>query len=61
MHFNGLNDQEVEQSRRTNGSNAIPDSEPTTFWAEFKETFGDLDGYLKPMIEAQVRSQKTYM
>ena len=36
MHFNGLNDQEVEQSRRTNGSNAIPDSEPTTFWAEFK-------------------------
>ena len=45
MHFNGLNDQEVEQSRRTNGSNAIPDSEPTTFWAEFKETFGD------PMIK----------
>lgn len=26
-----------------------------------KETFGDLDSYLKPMIEAQVRSQKTYM
>lgn len=23
-----------------------------------KETFGDLDSYLKPMIEAQVRSQK---
>ena len=45
MHFNGLNDQEVEQSRRANGSNAIPDSEPTTFWAEFKETFGD------PMIK----------
>ena len=26
-----------------------------------KETFGDLDGYLKPMIEAQVRNQKTYL
>ena len=27
------------------GSNEIPDSEPTTFWDEFKETFGD------PMIK----------
>ena len=35
----------MEQSCRPNGSNAIPDSEPTTFWAEFKETFGD------PMIK----------
>ena len=26
-----------------------------------KETFGDLDSYLKPMIEAQVRSQKAYV
>lgn len=26
-----------------------------------KDTFGDLDGYLKPLIEAQVRSQKTYL
>ena len=26
-----------------------------------KETFGDLDSYLKPMIESQVRSQKVYM
>ena len=26
-----------------------------------KETFGDVDAYLTPMIEAQVRSQKTYM
>lgn len=26
-----------------------------------RETFGDLDSYLKPMIEAQVRSQKVYM
>lgn len=45
MKMNGLNDQEVEQSRRKYGSNVIPDSEPTTFWDEFKETFGD------PMIK----------
>lgn len=31
--------------REKNGSNIIPDSEPTTFWDEFKETFGD------PMIK----------
>ena len=41
----GLTDAEVEQSRKDNGSNVIPDSEPTTFWKEFKETFGD------PMIK----------
>lgn len=45
MKFNGLIDKEVEESRSKNGSNAIPDSEPTTFWQEFKETFGD------PMIK----------
>lgn len=45
MKYNGLNDIEVEESRQKNGSNAIPDSEPTTFWQEFKETFGD------PMIK----------
>lgn len=45
MKFNGLSDKEVEQSREKYGSNAIPDSEPTTFWEEFKETFGD------PMIK----------
>ena len=45
MKFNGLSDKEVEQSREQFGSNQIPDSEPTTFWAEFKETFGD------PMIK----------
>ena len=39
------NDKEVTQSREKYGSNAIPDSEPTTFWAEFKETFSD------PMIK----------
>ena len=41
MHYNGLSDKEVAESREKYGSNVIPDSEPTTFWAEFKETFGD--------------------
>lgn len=41
MKYHGLTDQEVEASRQEYGSNAIPDSEPTTFWEEFKETFGD--------------------
>ncbi len=41
MHFKGLSDKEVAASREKYGSNVIPDSEPTTFWAEFKETFGD--------------------
>ena len=41
MKFNGLSDKEVEQSRGQYGPNTIPDSEPTTFWEEFKETFGD--------------------
>lgn len=45
MKFNGLTDKEVQESRAKYGSNAIPDSEPTTFWEEFKETFGD------PMIK----------
>lgn len=45
MKFNGLTDKEVEESRAQHGSNEIPDSEPTTFWEEFKETFGD------PMIK----------
>lgn len=41
MKFIGLSDREVEKSREQYGSNAIPDSEPTTFWQEFKETFND--------------------
>lgn len=41
MKFNGLTDKEVEASREKYGSNTIPDSEPTTFWQEFKETFSD--------------------
>lgn len=45
MKFKGLTDKEVELSREQHGSNEIPDSEPTTFWEEFKETFGD------PMIK----------
>ena len=39
--YDGLSDEEVKKSRETHGSNAIPDSEPTTFWAEFLETFKD--------------------
>lgn len=45
MEYKGLSDKEVEASRSKYGTNAIPDSEPTTFWDEFKETFGD------PMIK----------
>lgn len=45
MRFIGLSDEEVKGSREKYGTNAIPDSEPTTFWEEFKETFGD------PMIK----------
>ena len=37
----GLTDKEVKESRVKFGSNEIPDSEPTTFWQEFKETFQD--------------------
>ena len=39
--YDGLSDKQVEESRAKHGSNAIPDSEPTTFWAEFIETFKD--------------------
>lgn len=41
MELHGLNDLEVKKSREAYGSNEIPDSEPTTFWKEFKETFKD--------------------
>ena len=37
----GLSKAEVEASRQKYGDNVIPDSEPTTFWDEFKETFND--------------------
>ena len=45
MKYNCLTDKQVEESRSKFGSNEIPDSEPTTFWEEFKETFSD------PMIK----------
>lgn len=45
MNYKGLSNKEVEESRLKYGSNSIPDSEPTTFWQEFKETFSD------PMIK----------
>ena len=41
----GLTSSQVEASRAKHGSNVIPDSEPTTFWAEFKDALGD------PMIK----------
>ncbi|MCR4923364.1 MAG: calcium-translocating P-type ATPase, PMCA-type [Lachnospiraceae bacterium] len=41
MEYKGLSDIEVIASREKYGSNAIPDSKPTTFWQEFKETFKD--------------------
>ena len=41
MKYVGLNDEEVQKSRNEYGTNTIPDSEPTTFWQEFKETFSD--------------------
>ena len=48
MNYKGLTNKEVEESRLKNGSNTIPDSEPTTFWQEFKETFSD------PMIKVLI-------
>lgn len=45
MSKKGLTDKQVQESRKRYGSNIIPDSEPTTFWEEFKETFSD------PMIK----------
>lgn len=45
MKFAGLSTSDVDESRKKYGSNVIPESEPTTFWDEFKETFSD------PMIK----------
>ena len=45
MKFTGLSTSEADDSRKKYGSNVIPESEPTTFWDEFKETFSD------PMIK----------
>ncbi len=48
MKFNGLTDKEVEESRAKNGANSLPESEPTTFFEAFMETFED------PMIKILV-------
>ncbi len=45
MKYYGLKEDEVKKAREKYGTNEIPDSEPTTFWEAFKETFGD------PMIK----------
>ena len=50
--------QRIAYSRALAAAKKALTQETITF---IKETFGDLDSYLKPMIEAQVRSQKTYM
>lgn len=39
MEIRGLTDAEVISARKCGGSNKIPDSEPTTFWKELKQTF----------------------
>lgn len=41
MKFVGLNNSEVDESRKKFGSNEIPDSKPTTFWVEFQQSFND--------------------
>lgn len=41
MNYKGLNEKQVLESRQKYGSNQIPDSKPTTFLQEFKETFKD--------------------
>ena len=43
--INGLNEKEVNESRKLHGDNKIIEAEPETFWEKFKEGFGD------PMIK----------
>ena len=50
--------QRIAYNRALTAAKKALTQETITF---IKETFGDLDSYLKPMIEAQVRSQKTSM
>ena len=50
--------QRVAYNRALAAAKKALTQETVTF---IKETFGDLDSYLKPMIESQVRSQKVYM
>lgn len=39
--FNGLTDEQVEESRKKHGSNQIKEAEPETFWQQFLEGFED--------------------
>ncbi len=41
MKIDGLTDEQVQLSRKNNGTNCIPESDPVTFWEAFQETFGD--------------------
>lgn len=50
--------QRIAYNRALEAAKKALTQETITF---IKETFGDLDSYLKPMIESQVRSQKVYM
>lgn len=50
--------QRVAYNRALDAAKKALSQETVTF---IKNTFGDLDSYLKLMIESQVRSQKVYM
>lgn len=50
--------QRVAYNRALAAAKKALTQETVTF---IKETFGDLDSYLKPMIESQVHIQKVYM
>lgn len=39
--YQGLTDQQVEESRKKYGSNQIKEAEPETFWQQFMDGFGD--------------------
>ena len=41
MEIRGLTSAQVKESEVKFGKNIIPESEPTTFWEEFKEAFSD--------------------
>ena len=41
MEVKGLTSAQVKESEAKFGKNIIPESEPTTFWEEFKEAFSD--------------------
>ena len=44
--YQGLTDQQVEESRKKYGSNQIKEAEPETFWQQFMDGFKDpIDPY----------------